>query len=72
MINSALANGVMALEAGAAAVSLDFSDTITSSLNGISADFAKYAVIAVPIALGIWAAPRVIRIVMRFFSSLTH
>lgn len=72
MINSALASGVMALEAGTTAVSLDFSDTITSSLNGISADFAKYAVIAVPIALGIWAAPRVIRIVMRFFSSLTH
>ncbi|MBD5524023.1 MAG: hypothetical protein HDR04_06320 [Lachnospiraceae bacterium] len=72
MINSALANGVMALEAGATAVSLDFSDALTSSLNGISSDFAKYALVAVPIAIGIWAAPRVIRIVMRFFSSLTH
>lgn len=72
MIKLALANGVMALTGGTTPASLDFSDTITSSLNGISADFAKYAVIAVPIALGIWAAPRVIRIVMRFFSSLTH
>ncbi|MBD5516092.1 MAG: hypothetical protein HDR06_15985 [Lachnospiraceae bacterium] len=72
MINSALANGVMALTGGATPASLDFSESITSSLNGISADFAKLALIAVPIALGIWAAPRVVRIVMRFFSALTH
>lgn len=72
MIKTALASGVMALSGGATPVSLDFSDTITSSLNGISSDFAKYAMIAVPIAIGIWAAPKVIRIVMRFFSSLTH
>lgn len=72
MIKTALASGVMALSGGITPVSLDFSDTITSSLNGISSDFAKYAMIAVPIAISIWAAPKVIRIVMRFFSSLTH
>lgn len=59
------------LESGVS-TSLDFSNAITTSLNGISADFAKYALIAVPIALGIWAAPKVIKIVMKFFNALTH
>ena len=63
--------GIMALEA-AASTGLDFSDILTTTLNGISADFVKYVGIAVPIALGIWAGPKVIKIVMRFFSSLTH
>lgn len=62
--------GIMLAETGT--TSLDFSDVFTTALNGISSDFAKYAVIAVPIALGIWAAPKVIKIVMKFFNSLTH
>lgn len=56
----------------AGALSLDFSDVLTTALNGISGDFAKYAMIAVPIAVGIWAAPKVIKIVMKFFNALTH
>ncbi len=67
-----LSNVVMALSGGTTPATLDFSDALTSSLNGISADFAKYAVIAIPIALAIWAGPKVLKIVMRFFSSLTH
>lgn len=72
MMKSALVSGVMALSGGATPVSLDFSDALTTSLNGISSDFAKYALIAIPIALAIWAGPKVLKIVMRFFSSLTH
>lgn len=65
--------GIMALaETASTTVSLDFSDVLTTALNGISSDFVKYVGIAVPIALGIWAGPKVIKIVMRFFSSLTH
>lgn len=59
------------LEAGTS-TALDFSSALTASLNGISSDFAKYALIAVPIALGIWAAPKVIKIVMKFFNALTR
>lgn len=70
MIRLKLASGILALSGGS--TSLDFTEALTSSLDGIKGDFAKYAMIAVPIALGIWAAPKVIKIVMRFFSALTH
>ncbi len=64
--------GIPALLESGVTNSLDFSNVFTTSLNGISADFAKYAMIAVPIALGIWAAPKVIKIVMKFFNALTR
>lgn len=55
-----------------AGASLDFSSALTSALNGIQSDFSKYALIAIPVALAIWAGPKVLKIVMRFFNSLTH
>lgn len=55
-----------------AATALDFTDAFTTALTGIQADFVKYALIAIPIGLAIWAGPQVIKIVMRFFKSLTH
>lgn len=66
--------GIIALSETAPAVttSLDFSEVLTTALTSMQSDYAKYVMIAVPIAVGIWAGPRVIRIVMRFFSSLTH
>lgn len=68
-----LANAVMALSGGSVTpATLDFTDALTTSFNGISADFAKYALLAIPVALAIWAGPRVVKIVMRFFASLTH
>lgn len=60
------------LEAGAATTAIDFTESFTSSVQGISADFVKYAAIAIPVGLGIWSAPQVIKLVMRFFKSLTH
>ena len=66
--------GVMALEAGVStgSLALDFSDALTSSLSGISADYAKYVLIAFPVGFAIWAAPKAIRLVMKFFNALTH
>ncbi|MCM1264340.1 MAG: hypothetical protein NC313_16640 [Butyrivibrio sp.] len=62
------------LEAGAEAAStaIDFTDAFTSSVTGIQADFVKYALIAIPVGLAIWAAPQVIKLVKTFFKSLTH
>lgn len=62
--------GFMLAETGVS--TLDFSETFTTALNGISSDFAKYALIAVPIGIGIWAAPKVIKMVMKFFNALTR
>lgn len=58
-------------ETGATTVSLDFSDALTTSLNGILTDYGKYAVIAIPIGLSIWGAPKAIILVKRFFNALT-
>lgn len=56
----------------AAVSTIDFTEAFTNALNGISADFGKYALIVVPIGLGIWAAPKVIRLATKFFNSLAH
>lgn len=64
--------GFMLAESGVSTAALDFSDTFTTALSGINSDFSKYALIAVPVAIGIWAAPKVIKLVMKFFNSLTH
>lgn len=64
---------IFALTGGeAVADALDFSDALTTSLGGVSTSFGKYAIIAIPIALAIWAAPKAVRIVMKFFNSLTN
>lgn len=65
-------NTVMALTEGATAVSLDFSDALSTALGSIQTDFAKYALIAIPVGLAIWGAPKAVRMVMKFFNSLTH
>lgn len=51
---------------------LDFSDILTTCFQGMQSDFLKYVAIAAPIAVSIWAGPKIIKIVMRFFSALTH
>ena len=56
----------------AEAVSLDFSDALTTALNSIKGDFGKYAAIAIGAGLAIWGAPKAIKLVMKFFSALTH
>lgn len=62
----------LAAEGADATAALDFSDALTTALTNVSTTFGKYAIIAIPIALAIWGAPKAIRIVMKFFSSLTH
>ena len=51
---------------------LDFSDALTTALGNISGDFAKYALIAIPIGLAIWGAPKAIGMVKKFFSALSR
>lgn len=63
---------MMILAASEGATTLDFSSAFTTSLNGIQSDFVKYALIAIPVGLAIWAGPQVIKLVMRFFKALTH
>lgn len=57
---------------GVGSAALDFSDALTTSLGNVSSSFGKYALIAIPIGLGIWAAPKAVKIVMKFFNALTH
>lgn len=63
---------VFALSEGVTAVSLDFTDALTTALNGIQGDFGKYAAIAIGAGLAIWGAPKAVKLVMKFFSALTH
>lgn len=62
----------MPMLASAGVSAIDFSDALTAGLNVVQGDYAKYAVIAIPVALAIWAAPKAVRLVMKFFNSLTH
>lgn len=57
---------------GAADAALDFSEPLTSALGNVASSFGKYALIAIPIGLGIWAAPKAVKMIMKFFNSLTH
>lgn len=57
---------------GASTLEFDFSDALTTALTNISTGFGKYVLIAIPIGLGIWGAPKAIQIVKRFFNALTH
>lgn len=64
---------MMLAEAGVStAAAIDFSDALTTSLNSIQGDYAKYALIAIPVGLTIWGAPKAIGLVKRFFSALTR
>lgn len=51
---------------------IDFTDALTTALNGIQGDFVKYAGIAIGVGLAIWGAPKAIQIVKKFFNALTH
>lgn len=55
-----------------ASTALDFSDALTTSLGNVATTFGKYALIAIPIGLGIWAAPKALKLVMKFFNALSH
>lgn len=57
---------------GVTAVSLDFSDALKTALDTITSDFGKYAAIAIVAGLAVWGAPKAVKLVMKFFNSLTH
>lgn len=63
--------GGMLLTEGAS-TALDLTNVFTTSLTGIQTDFVKYAAIAIPIGIAIWSAPKVVKLVMKFFNALTH
>lgn len=68
-----LASGALTGEgAGTAVTTIDFTDMLTTSLNGISADFGKYAMVAGATALAIWGAPKAIMLVKKFFTALSR
>lgn len=71
MMNPFIA-AIAAEGAASGATTLDFSEALTNALNGVSAGFGKYVLIAIPIGLGIWAGPKAIKLVMKFFNALTH
>lgn len=64
--------GALAETGATSTVNLDFSDALTTSLTGILTDYGKYALIAIPIGLSIWGAPKAISMVKRFFNSLSR
>lgn len=70
MLNT-LATAALAAEGAADAV-LDFSEPLTTSLGSVATSYGKYALIAIPIALGLWAAPKAVKMIMKFFNALTH
>lgn len=56
----------------ASGLDFDFSDALTTALTNISSGFGKYVLIAIPIGLAIWGAPKGIQLVKKFFNALTH
>lgn len=66
--------GALAGEGAAPAVTttIDFSEMLTTSLNGILGDFGKYAMIAGAVGLTIWGAPKAIQLVKKFFNALSR
>lgn len=64
--------GLAAEGAGSAVTTIDFTDMLTSSLNGIVADFGKYAMVAGAVALTIWGAPKAIMLAKKFFTAVSR
>lgn len=58
--------------AGSTVTAIDFTDMLTTSLNGIVGDFGKYAMVAGAVALTIWGAPKAIMLVKKFFTALSR
>ncbi len=68
-----LLSGALTTEgAGSAVTTIDFSDMLTTSLNGIVGDFGKYAMVAGAVGLTIWGAPKAIMLVKKFFTALSR
>lgn len=63
-------NLVVALSAGTD--SLGLSSTFVDAITTMKADYLIYVAAIVPIALAIWAAPKVIGWAKRFFTSLSR
>lgn len=51
---------------------IDFTDALTTALNGIQADFVKYAGIAIAVGFAVWSAPMAIQLVKKFFKGLVR
>lgn len=65
--------GALTIEgAGDAVMTIDFTDMLTTSLNGIVSDFGKYAMVAGVAALTVWGAPKAIQMVKKFFNALSR
>lgn len=41
-------------------------------INGVSADFMKFVIIAIPVGLGIYGFSKAVRLGMNFFNSITN
>ncbi|WP_312071165.1 hypothetical protein [Anaerotignum propionicum] len=50
---------------------IDVASIMSAGMGTISSDFGKALLVIVPIAFSIYAGPKVIRLVMRVFNSLT-
>ena len=55
----------------AAGEDMDVSAIMGTAMGTVSADFGKALLVIIPIAMGIYAGPKVIKLVMRVFNSLT-
>lgn len=64
--------GALTSEGATAVTTIDFTDMLTTSLNGILGDFGKYAMIAGAVGLTIWGAPKAIQLVKKFFNALSR
>lgn len=58
--------------AGTSVVSIDFKDMLTGAVNLITSDFAKYAAVAGTAAFAVWAAPKAIVMVKKFFNAVAR
>lgn len=48
------------------------SDALSTAFNSVTSDFSDYALIAIPIALTIFAIPFGVKLVMKLFKSLAR
>lgn len=50
---------------------MDVSAMMGTAMGSVASDFGKALVVVIPIAFGIYAGPKVIKLVMKVFNSLT-
>lgn len=58
--------------AGTSVVSIDFTDMLKGAVNQITGDFGTYAAIAGTAAFAVWAAPKAIVMVKKFFNAVSR